>query len=62
LSEQLFLRQHTLQVLLFFINKKKKPNITQIDFRLSGQRTSILFQRSQVQIPERANFLQFKHI
>jgi hypothetical protein len=56
------LRRHTLQDLLFFINKKKNPNITQIDSRLSGQRTSILFQRSQVQIPEWATFLQFKHI
>jgi hypothetical protein len=48
--------------IIFFINKNKKPNIAQIDSRLSGQRTSILFQRSQVQIPEWATFLQFKHI
>jgi hypothetical protein len=41
---------------------KKNPNITQIDSRLSGQHTSILFQRSLVQIPEWATFLQFKHI
>jgi hypothetical protein len=42
--------------------KRKNPNLTQIDSRLSGQRTLILFQRSHVQIPKWATFLQFKHI
>jgi hypothetical protein len=44
------------------IQRSKNPNITQIGSCLSGQRTSILFQRSQVQIPEWATFLQFRFI
>jgi hypothetical protein len=38
------------------IKRSKNPNITQMTFRLSGQCTSILSQRSQVQIPEWATF------
>jgi hypothetical protein len=44
------------------IKRSKNPNITQIGSRLSGQRTSILFQRSQVQILEWATVLQFRFI
>jgi hypothetical protein len=48
--------------LVSLIQRSKNPNITQIGSRLSGQRTLILFQRSQVQIPEWELFLQFRFI